>query len=84
MDQHETHAQRREKVQVVGEIEKAAIADDVAAEADDENLAPERMNVRRDGLKPVDEPVLRGQSLATRRRGGRVRRWFAAALLCVV
>jgi hypothetical protein len=84
MDQHQAHAQRREEIQVVGEIDKAAIGDYLAAEPDDKNLAAEGMDVGRDGLKPVDEPVLGGQSLATRRRCGRVGRRLATALLCVV
>jgi hypothetical protein len=65
--QDELHAERGEEVQVVGEIVEAAVGREVTAESDDENLAAERMNIRSDRLKPVDEPVLARKALPARR-----------------
>jgi hypothetical protein len=64
VDEHELHAQRRKEIQVVSEIEEATIGHDVAAERNDENLSAERVDIRRDGLEPVDESILARQALA--------------------
>ena len=70
MHQHESHAQRREKIQIVCEIEETAIRNQIAAERDDERLATEGVYVGRDRLEPVDEAILAGQALtASRLRG---------------
>jgi hypothetical protein len=68
VDEHELHSERGEQVQVVGEIVEAAVRNEVAAERDDEDLAAESVDVRRDGLEPVDETILTRQPLAPRRR----------------
>ena len=74
--QHEPHAKRGKQVQVLGEVEEAAVRDDVAAERDDERLAAERVDVRRDRLEPVYEAVLwpqaRSRRGALRRLGARL------------
>jgi hypothetical protein len=66
VDQHELHAQRRQQVEIVGEIEEAAVRGEIAAKSDDEDLAAERMDVRSDRLEPVDEAVLGRKPLAPR------------------
>jgi hypothetical protein len=69
--QHQPHAQRREQVEIVRESQEAAVGNDLAAESDDEGLAAKSVDVGRDRLEPVDEPVLRGKprSLCSARRG---------------
>jgi hypothetical protein len=67
VNEHEVHAERREEVEVVREIEEAAVGDEIAAERDHENLAAECMDVRGDRLEPVDEAILARKALATRR-----------------
>jgi hypothetical protein len=81
--EHELHAERGEQVEVVREIVEAPVAREVAAERDDEDLAAESVDVRRDRLEPVDEAVLAGQALAPRRRrigGAVVPRWRVLSL----
>jgi hypothetical protein len=67
------HAERGEQIQIVREIEESAVGDQVAAERDHERLAAERVDVRGDRLKPVDEPILTRQALPAGRlqRSGR-------------
>jgi hypothetical protein len=67
--EHELHAERGEQVQVVGEIEEPPVGDQIAAECDDKDLAAECVDVRRDRLEPVDEPILAGKALPARRLG---------------
>jgi hypothetical protein len=69
VNQYEVHAQRGEKIQVMSQVEEAAVRNEVTAEGDDENLAAKRVDVGSDGLEPVDEPVLAGETLAPRRLG---------------
>ena len=65
----ELNAERREQIEVVGEIEEAAVGHEIAAKGDHEDLAPERVDLRSDRLEPVDETVLAGKPLAPRRLG---------------
>src|SRR5690606_37429823 len=76
--EHEPHAKGGEQIEIVREIEEAAVGEDLATEGDHEPLAAERVDVGCDRLEPVDEAVLGGQAvaaqaalngLALRRRG---------------
>jgi len=69
--QHQPYAQRRKQVEIVRESQEAAVGDDLAAESDDEGLAAKSVDVGRDRLEPVDEPVLSGKPRSRRnaRRG---------------
>jgi hypothetical protein len=67
--EHQLHAERGEQVEIVREVEEAAVGDQIPAESDDEDLAPKRVDIRRDRLEPVDEPVLAGKALPARRLG---------------
>lgn len=50
------------------QVVKTPVGDQIPAERDDENLAAERVDVRRDRLKPVNEAVLTGKPWAARWR----------------
>ena len=56
--EHELHAERGEQIEIVREIEEAAVRNDISAKRDDERLAAKSMYVGRYRLEPVDEPVL--------------------------
>ena len=62
--QHQPHAESGEQVQVVREVEEAAVGHHLAAERDDESLAAEGVDIGRDRLEPVDEAVLRSTAAA--------------------
>ena len=80
MNQHQAHAERGEQVQVVRQVEEAPIADQIAAEGDDEGLAAKSVDIGRDRLKPVDEAVLTRQTLP----GYGMRRFARAAARLLV
>ncbi len=64
MDEHELHTKRCKEIQVVRKIEEATIGHQIPAERDHENLAPKGVDIRSDGLEPVDEPILAREALA--------------------
>src|SRR5690242_15808552 len=63
MHEYELHAQRSEQVEIVRQIEEAAVSDQIAAECNDEDLAAKSMDVRSDRLEPVDEAILTREPL---------------------
>src|SRR4029079_10701398 len=69
------HAERRQKIQVVRKVKKPSVRDHFAAERDDEGLAAKLVDIGRNRLEPVDEPVLRGQPLARCRASRGLSTW---------
>jgi hypothetical protein len=63
--EHEVHAERGEQVQIVREVEEAAVRYHVTAKRNDEDLAAERVDIGGDRLEPVDKSILARKSLTT-------------------
>jgi hypothetical protein len=71
VNEHELDAQRGKQVQIVREVDEAAVGDEITAERDDEGLAAKGVDVGSNRLKPVDEAILARKPLPARR--GRAR-----------
>lgn len=66
--EHELYAECCKQVKIMRQVVKTPVGDEVPAERNHENLAAERVYVRRDRLEPVNEAVLTGKPWAARWR----------------